>query len=198
VALVGSLLGFLRYNFNPAQIFLGDSGSMFLGFSVAVISIHGSQKNVAAVAVLGPLLIMGYPILDTGLVIARRMNSIRTDAAGRGGVRYMARNAHRVFLPDRGHIHHRLLDAGMSHRGAVLLLYGCGLVTAAAALVLVGTNSLTVAILLAFSLIVLIVAFFAFILFRTRRARRRRTRAGDKASQSGCPSVTADGGLGRH
>jgi UDP-GlcNAc:undecaprenyl-phosphate GlcNAc-1-phosphate transferase len=198
VALVGSLAGFLRYNFNPAQIFLGDSGSMFLGFSVAVIAIHGSQKNIAAVAVLGPLLIMGYPILDTGLVIARRLNSVRNDAAGRGGLRYMALNAHRVFLADRGHLHHRLLDAGMSHRGAVLLLYGCGLATAAAALVLVVSNSPTVAILLAVSLIVMTVSFFAFIVFRTRRARRRRGSTLGKTPHAGSPSVTPDGALGRH
>jgi UDP-GlcNAc:undecaprenyl-phosphate GlcNAc-1-phosphate transferase len=198
VALVGSLAGFLRYNFNPAQIFLGDSGSMFLGFSVAVIAIHGSQKNVAAVAVLGPLLIMGYPILDTGMAIARRLNSIRSDAAGRGGVRYIARNAHRVFLPDRGHIHHRLLDAGMSHRGAVLSLYGCGLAMAAAALVLVVTNSLIVAILLAGSLTVMIIAFVAFVVVRTRLARSRQQPAVGKAAVSGSRSVTPDGVLGRH
>jgi UDP-GlcNAc:undecaprenyl-phosphate GlcNAc-1-phosphate transferase len=197
VALVGSLVGFLRYNFNPAQIFLGDSGSMFLGFSVAVISIHGSQKNVAAVAVLGPLLIMGYPILDTGMAIARRMNSIRSDAAGRGGVQYMARNAHRVFLPDRGHLHHRLLEAGMSHRGAVLSLYGCALALAAAALVLVVTNSLVVAILLAASLTVLTLAFFALVIVRARLARRRQ----DVAAATPAParsSVTPGGVLGRH
>src|SRR5262249_22590242 len=67
VALAGSLIGFLRFNFNPAQIFLGDSGSMFLGFCLAVISIHGSQKNVAVVAVLVPFLLLGYPILDTAI-----------------------------------------------------------------------------------------------------------------------------------
>src|SRR5262249_42653932 len=103
VALAGALVGFLRYNFVPAQIFLGDSGSMFLGFSIAVISIHGNQKNVAAVAVFAPLLIMGYPILDTSIAIARRLNSIRADATQRGGLGYMARNSYRVFLPDRGH-----------------------------------------------------------------------------------------------
>jgi len=131
-------------------------------------------------------------------VIARRLNTVRTDAAGRGGLRYMARNAHRIFLPDRGHLHHRLLDAGMSHRGAVLLLYGCGLVTAAAALVLVVSNSPTVAILLSTSLIALTAAFFAFILFRTGRARRSRARSGGKSSESGCPPVTPDGVLGPH
>jgi UDP-GlcNAc:undecaprenyl-phosphate GlcNAc-1-phosphate transferase len=198
VALVGSLVGFLRYNFNPAQIFLGDSGSMFLGFSVAVIAIHGSQKNVAAVAVLGPLLIMGYPIIDTGLAIARRLNSIRSDSAGRGGLRYMARNAHRIFLPDRGHLHHRLLDAGMSHRGAVLSLYGCGLATAAAALVLVVTNSLIVAILLASSLAVMLIAFVAFVVLRARIARRKR---GEDVVSPPVPesrTVNPGGVLGRH
>jgi UDP-GlcNAc:undecaprenyl-phosphate GlcNAc-1-phosphate transferase len=192
------LVGFLRYNFNPAQIFLGDSGSMFLGFSVAVIAIHGSQKNVAAVAVLGPLLIMGYPILDTGLAIARRLNSIRSDSAGRGGVRYIARNAHRVFLPDRGHLHHRLLDAGLSHRGAVLSLYGCGLALAAAALVLVVSNSLMVAILLAASLTVMLVAFVAFVVLRIRLERRRQNAAVAETPASGSRPVTPGGVLGRH
>jgi UDP-GlcNAc:undecaprenyl-phosphate GlcNAc-1-phosphate transferase len=199
VALVGSLLGFLRYNFNPAQIFLGDSGSMFLGFSVAVISIHGSQKNVTAVAVLGPLLIMGYPILDTGIAIARRLNSIRTHAAGRGGVRYMVRNAHRVFLPDRGHLHHRLLEAGMSHRGAVLSLYGCAIALAVAALVLVVMNSLIVAILLASSLTVLTVVFLALVTARARLSRRRQDGAvADAPPAAPGRPVTPDGVLGRH
>ena len=171
---------------------------MFLGFSVAVISIHGSQKNIAAVAVLGPLLIMGYPILDTGLVILRRLNAVRVDSSGRGGVRYMARNAHRVFLPDRGHLHHRLIDAGMSHRGAVLLLYGCGLATAVAALVLVVSNSPAVAVLLATSLIAMTSAFFAYVVYRTRRDRRRRGPEVGAAPRVGTPTVTSDGALGRH
>lgn len=196
VALVGSLAGFLRYNFNPAQIFLGDSGSMFLGFSIAVISIHGSQKNVAAVAVLGPLLIMWYPILDTGMAVARRLNSIRSDSAGRGGVRYMVRNAYRVFLPDRGHFHHRLLEAGMSHRGAVLSLYACALATAVAALVVMVTNSLVLATLLAGSLTALTIAFFALILVRARLARRR-ARAVADAPPASPRSAASGGALGR-
>lgn len=198
VALVGALAGFLRYNFNPARVFLGDSGSMFLGFAIAVISIHGSQKNVTAVAVLAPLLIMGYPILDTGIAIARRLNSIRVDAAGRGGLRYMVRNVHRVFLPDRGHLHHRLLEAGMSHRGAVLSLYGSAIALAAAALVLVVTNSLSVAILLAGSLTVLTLAFFGLVLARARLARRRHDDAVTDAPPSSHRSITPGEVLGRH
>jgi UDP-GlcNAc:undecaprenyl-phosphate GlcNAc-1-phosphate transferase len=196
IALVGALLGFLRYNFVPAQIFLGDSGSMFLGFSIAVISIHGNQKNVTAVAVIAPLLIMGYPILDTSIAIARRLNAIREDSVGRGGYRYIVRNAYRVFLPDRGHLHHRLLDVGMSHRGAVLTLYGCALALAASALVLVVTNSLVVAIVLAASLIVLTIAFFAFVILRARLARRRQDAA--EAAPPPTPRPVAPGGvLGR-
>lgn len=200
VALVGALVGFLRYNFVPARIFLGDSGSMFLGFSIAVISIHGNQKNVTAVAVFTPLLVMGYPILDTGMAIARRLYSIGADSAGRGGVRYVARNAYRVFLPDRGHLHHRLLEAGMSHRRAVLSLYCCALALAAAALVLVVTNSLIVAIVLAGSLTVTTLAFFAFAILRARLARRRKEAALAAADAAPLPrsSITPGGVLGRH
>ncbi len=196
VALVGALLGFLRYNFVPAQIFLGDSGSMFLGFTLAVISIHGAQKNVTAVAVLAPLLVMGYPILDTGLAIARRINYVRADAAGRGGWQYVARNAYRVFLPDRGHIHHRLLETGMSHRGAVLSLYGSAIALAGAALVLVVSNSLIVAILLAGSLTVLTVAFFGFVILRARLARRRQDAAVASTPPSSPRAVSSGGALG--
>ena len=198
VALVGALVGFLRYNFVPAQIFLGDSGSMFLGFSIAVISIHGAQKNVTAVAVIAPLLIMGYPILDTGIAIARRLNNVRTDAASQGGLSYMARNAYRVFLPDRGHLHHRLLETGMSHRGAVLSLYGAAMALAGAALVLVVTNSLVVAILLASTLTVLTMAFFAFVIARARLARRKKEDDDAQGPSASPRAVTHDGALGRH
>jgi len=197
VALVGALVGFLRYNFVPARIFLGDSGSMFLGFTIAVISIHGNQKNVTAVAVFAPLLIMGYPILDTSIAIARRLNTIRTDAADRGGLGYMARNAYRVFLPDRGHLHHRLLEAGLSHRGAVLSLYACALVLAGAALVLVVSNSLAVAILLAGLLTVLTLAFFAFVIVRSRIAVRLREAAAAEVPQPAPRSVTPGEVLGQ-
>jgi UDP-GlcNAc:undecaprenyl-phosphate/decaprenyl-phosphate GlcNAc-1-phosphate transferase len=198
VALVGALAGFLRYNFSPARIFLGDSGSMFLGFSLAVMSIHGSQKNVTAVAVLAPLLIMGYPILDTGFSIMRRLNSLRTDAGGRGGLGFVIRNAHRVFLPDRGHLHHQLLDLGFSQRTAVLLLYACALAMALGALALVIMNSLQIALLLAISLTALTLAFFVFVMVRSRLARDDKERR-LKAAEPPSPRPAASGGsLGRH
>jgi len=100
-ALVGSLLGFLRWNFYPASIFVGTSGVMFLGYTLAVLSILGTAKVAVA------MLILGVPIIDAFWIIVRRL------AAGRS-----------PFSPDRGHLHHRLLDIGLSHRQTVLLIYG--------------------------------------------------------------------------
>ncbi len=100
LALAGALLGFLRFNFQPASIFQGTAGVMFVGYTLAVLAILGSAKVVVVV------LVLGVPIIDTFWVIVRRL------LAGRS-----------PFTPDRGHIHHRLLDLGLSHRGTVLLIY---------------------------------------------------------------------------
>jgi UDP-GlcNAc:undecaprenyl-phosphate/decaprenyl-phosphate GlcNAc-1-phosphate transferase len=106
VVLVGSVMGFLRYNFNPATIFLGDSGSMFLGFLAAVLSLAGSQKGSTIVAIAIPLVSFGLPVTEAGLSLARRFVSGKS-----------------LFAGDRGHIHHKLLDRGMTQRQAVILLY---------------------------------------------------------------------------
>lgn len=105
-ALAGAAFGFLYYNFNPAQIFMGDSGSMFLGFMLAGISVIGAVKCAATIALIVPILALGLPILDTTFAIVRRY---------RGGVP--------IFKPDKGHLHHRLLGLGFSQRQAVLLMY---------------------------------------------------------------------------
>ena len=99
--LAGALLGFLRWNFHPASVFQGSAGVMFLGYTLAVMSILGTAKVVVA------LLVLGVPIIDTFWVIVRRV------ADGRS-----------PFAPDRGHIHHRLLDLGLGHRATVVLIYG--------------------------------------------------------------------------
>jgi len=99
-ALAGGLLGFLRWNFHPASIFQGTAGVMFMGYALAVLSILGSAKVVVA------LLVLAVPIIDTFWVIVRRLSARRSP-----------------FSPDRGHIHHRLLDLGLSHRTTVLLIY---------------------------------------------------------------------------
>ena len=106
--LAGAVLGFLFYNFNPARIFMGDSGSYFLGFTLAVCSIAGPlQKASAAVSIAVPIVALGVPIIDTLLAMVRRFLERRP-----------------LFSPDRGHIHHRLLDMGITHRRAVLIIYG--------------------------------------------------------------------------
>lgn len=107
LAMAGALIGFLRYNFNPASIFLGDSGSLFLGFTLATLSVQGTQKASTAVAVAIPLLAFGLPILDTSLALFRRF------ASGRP-----------LFEGDKEHIHHKLLALGWSQRRVVLALYG--------------------------------------------------------------------------
>jgi UDP-GlcNAc:undecaprenyl-phosphate GlcNAc-1-phosphate transferase len=117
--LAGSLLGFLRWNFHPATIFIGTSGVMFVGYTLAVLSILGTAK----VAVV--LLVLGVPIIDTFWIIVRRL------AAGSS-----------PFTPDRGHIHHRLLDLGLSHSQTVLVIYGLCILLALLSLVLSGTQQL--------------------------------------------------------
>ncbi len=146
---------------------------MFLGFVLAVISVRGSQKGTTAVAILVPLLVLGLPLMDTGFSVLRRTlrigtKGMRTDNA----LRYVAANYQRVFMPDRGHIHHRLLDIGFSHRNAVLVLYGAGTLFALAAFALVLIKSLWLGLLLAGALTAGMAGFVVLLYFRVRRARR--------------------------
>lgn len=134
--LCGSTLGFLRYNFNPARIFMGDSGSMFLGFTLAVISLQGTQKSTTAVAIFIPILFFGLPIADTLLAMWRRLTRA-ADADPSGW---------RVFQADREHIHHKLIDLGLSHRTAVLTLYVVTLGLSGIAFILTAVRSETAAI----------------------------------------------------
>lgn len=188
VALVGGLLGFLPYNFNPARIFLGDSGSMFLGFVLAVISIRSNQKGSTAVAALAPVLVLGLPILDTSLAIIRRSWRIGREGHHRGSVaRYFVRNVYRIFLPDRGHLHHRLLDLGMSQARAVVALYGFAFVFASLALADVISNSAWVALLLVAAIGVTI----AGLAVTVRIARGQRGHLPRGGSAPGAPKVAA-------
>ncbi|GBG58084.1 undecaprenyl-phosphate alpha-N-acetylglucosaminyl 1-phosphate transferase [Sporomusaceae bacterium FL31] len=110
-ALAGSALGFLQHNFNPAKIFMGDTGSMFLGYMLAAVSVIGAVKSAATIALIVPIVALGLPIMDTAFAIIRR---------------YMSGKP--IFKPDRGHLHHRLLEMGFSQKQAVLLMYvisGC-------------------------------------------------------------------------
>lgn len=141
-ALVGALLGFLRHNFQPASIFMGDSGSLFLGYTLGAIAIWGSTKSSAAVSLAIPLLLLGLPIADAVLAIVRRFV--------RGGS---------IFSADREHIHHRLLARGMTHRGAVLVLYAAAALLALASLGLeLGDDAQDTMILAAVAVLVLVAA----------------------------------------
>src|SRR6267378_983107 len=124
LVLTGALAGFLRYNFNPASIFLGDSGSLFVGFSLAALSIQGSQKASTAVAVAIPILAFGVPVVDTGVTIARRLLSGKP-----------------IFKGDREHIHHMLLARGWSQRRVVLVLYAVSAAFGLLAMLSVNTGS---------------------------------------------------------
>lgn len=105
-ALAGATLSFLRYNFNPAQIFMGDGGAYFIGFTLAGVGIIGLVKGVTTVAVLLPYLILAVPIVDMSAVILDRL-----------------RRGKSPFVADKRHLHHRLLQAGLSHRFTVLFIY---------------------------------------------------------------------------
>jgi UDP-GlcNAc:undecaprenyl-phosphate GlcNAc-1-phosphate transferase len=106
LALAGATLGFLFYNFHPAHVFMGDSGSMFLGYLIGGISIMGLLKKATVLGLVFPLLVLGMPLTDMVFAIIRRKWKGRS-----------------IAQADRGHLHHRLLDAGLSQRTAVLLLY---------------------------------------------------------------------------
>ncbi len=111
IVLIGAVMGFLRYNFNPATIFLGDSGSLFLGFMAGSLSLAGAQKGTTIIAVAIPLVSFGFPIVEVAISVLRRFIS------GEG-----------LFQSDRRHIHHMLLRRGFNQRQVAILLYGvCGL-----------------------------------------------------------------------
>jgi len=133
---IGSILGFLRYNFPPAKIFLGDSGSLFLGFLLSVLSVQGSFKGAIVVTVLAPILALGLPIMDTFLSMIRRfLASIKLvqvpEKNGEVKVQFFRKLA--LFQADKNHIHHRLIGFGFSQKKSVLILYLVGAVLCALA-----------------------------------------------------------------
>lgn len=123
-ALAGGAIGFLRYNFNPAQIFMGDGGAYFMGFTLAGVAVIGLVKSTAVTAVLLPYLILAVPIVDMSAVILMRL-----------------RHGKSPFRADKRHLHHRLLQAGLSQRLAVLFIYSLTLWVGSLALAFAGIPS---------------------------------------------------------
>ncbi len=120
-ALAGACFGFLPYNFNPARLFMGDTGATFLGYVLACISIQGPFKTYVAVFV--PLMVLGLPIFDTAFAIIRRLLKGQP-----------------IMAPDRGHLHHKLIDKGFSHRTTVIILYGLSIILAGGAIMMLLTD----------------------------------------------------------
>jgi len=139
IALAGSSLGFLRFNFHPAEIFMGDSGAMFSGYVMAAISVAGALKSAAAVTLIVPLLALGVPIFDTLFAIIRRVYHRKP-----------------ISKADNGHIHHRLLALGWSQTRAVLSVYAISVFLGIMALVVNGSDfqSGIVLLFIAFAVVV--------------------------------------------
>lgn len=148
-ALAGACLGFLRHNFNPARIFMGDGGSYFLGFSLAAISLVGPAKELTTVSLLLPLLILSLPLADMSAVIMGRVSDGRSP-----------------FYPDRRHLHHRLLRAGFSHRRTVVLIYAFTQWLASLALVAANAE-------MRFLWLALATAVLVWVVVRSQRALRQ-------------------------
>ncbi|KKR18357.1 MAG: Glycosyl transferase, family 4, conserved region [candidate division CPR2 bacterium GW2011_GWC1_41_48] len=113
-----SSLAFLRYNYHPAQIFMGDAGSQFLGFVLAGMAILGTLKSAAFISLLIPILAVGVPIIDTALVVLKR-----------------AKNKQKVYLADREHLHHLFLGQGYDQKKAVLMMYALNLILGVVAII---------------------------------------------------------------
>ncbi len=139
-ALAGAGFGFLPYNFNPAKIFMGDTGSTFLGFVLACVSIQGIMKMYALISFAVPILILGLPIFDTLFAIIRRLLTGKS-----------------IMSPDRGHLHHRLLDMGFSQRQTVKILYTLTSILCLTAVVMALKDAFRGLILVAAVLVLLVV-----------------------------------------
>ena len=121
--LIGASLGFLKYNFHPAKIFMGDTGSMFLGYNLSVLAIMGFTKSFTVLSLVTPILVLAIPILDTLFAIIRRKMNNKP-----------------IFKPDKNHLHHCLLNYGFSHRNTVLIIYAVSAVLALCGLIMTYLN----------------------------------------------------------
>ena len=140
IALMGACFGFLPFNFNPAKIFMGDTGSTFLGFMLATLSIQGVFKSYAVISFAVPLLILGLPLFDASFAMIRRVLTGKSP-----------------MMADRGHLHHRLIDMGFSQKQTVFILYAISGVLGITAVLLAESGSLRALILLMCVLILLLV-----------------------------------------
>ena len=169
--LAGSTLGFLRYNFHPASIFMGDTGAMFLGYMLAAITVEGTLKETTTVALIVPVIALGLPIFDTGFAIVRRRLSGK-----------------RMAEADRGHLHHRLLGLGLSQRQVAFILYLVTMALSGAGLLMSQVSVRIGAAVLAIVTGLFFGGAQSFDLLRMR-AERARPAAGEPASKASVSGV---------
>jgi len=131
IILIGSCIGFLFHNFHPSKIFMGDTGALFLGYSIAIVSMLGLFKNVAFFSFIVPIIVLAIPIFDTIFAIIRR-----------------AINKQGIATPDKKHIHYQLISMGYSHRASVLIIYGFSIFFGSVAIVFNSATLLTSLVLL--------------------------------------------------
>jgi UDP-GlcNAc:undecaprenyl-phosphate GlcNAc-1-phosphate transferase len=149
--LSGAIAGFLPYNFNPATIFLGDTGAQLLGFLLAAISIEGAIKSATIFSVIVPIFIIGIPIFDTLFAIVRRKL-----------------NGKPIMQADRGHLHHRLLDMGLTQKQAVLVMYLISTILSAIAIISIQLNSTASYYLLIFVILLIVLVCWKVGFFKHR------------------------------
>lgn len=164
VALAGSLLGFLRFNFYPARIFMGDGGSMMIGYILATVSIIGALKSAAAMTLFVPVLALGIPIFDTAFAIIRRIYYKKP-----------------IARADHGHLHHRLLALGWNHRQSVLIVYIMSIVLGSVAIVINGLNFQNGMLLLIMSFIFLLYSFYRLGIFTVELPKEGRSLQQEKS-----------------
>jgi UDP-GlcNAc:undecaprenyl-phosphate GlcNAc-1-phosphate transferase len=149
--LSGAILGFLPYNFNPAVIFMGDTGSQLLGFLLAAISIEGTIKSAAAFAIAVPILALGIPIYDTLFAVIRRKM-----------------NGKPIMQADRGHLHHRLMDMGLSQRQTVLIMYLISAILGSIAIIAMQISNQRAYFILALVMVLLVLLAWKCGFFKSR------------------------------
>lgn len=171
-ALVGACIGFMPYNRNPAKMFMGDTGSTFLGYILATISIQGLFKYYAIVSFVVPFLVLGLPMFDTLFAIIRRL------AHGQN-----------PMAPDRGHIHHRLIDMGLNQKQAVAALYVVSSILGLSAVVLTASDAIKAML---FLLTLVVVAYIAARVIFPREIAHSMQKAEESAAKPAEPTDTAD------
>ena len=166
-ALAGSCLGFLPYNFNPAKIFMGDTGSTFLGYMLSIICIQGLFKGYVIISFIVPFLILGLPIFDTVYAILRRI-----------------KNKKPIMSPDRGHLHHRLIDMGLSQKQTVAVMYIISMILGLSAVMVVGSGAYTGIIIIATFMIFTFFGGKMFIEHKIAENKLRRAREKEEAQKN--------------